>query len=262
MLDQAGFVEIICREDQTAEIARVLIEGMAALYADSCGCRVSKLVKEYVSHEICPIWQTPDGIYAELMDIQSGCLSLSDHFLGKNSYYDSFEYDSNTTYEHVLFALFDRYPGISLRAEITISYHYSEDRYECYYTDNGELFWQAAEACNPSENKPPKRVPLNLDFSRSYHKELPDELAIVKESLAEFSDEELIDFCDGYQVREFEQIELDENGAADRDKLAEILLVNAMNFGGEAIMDYKGVYAGDLDRFREYIDFMIGYCFD
>ncbi len=147
MLDQAGFVQITCSEDQKEKIAKALVKGMATLYACSCGCEATERVEKYVSMEICPVWKTPDGIYAELIDIQSGCFCLARDFLGENSYYNAFEYDVDTTYEHVLLSLFNRYPDVSLHAEIRISYPHSCDRYELYYTENGRLVCQPAARC-------------------------------------------------------------------------------------------------------------------
>lgn len=163
MLDSAGYIKIACEESQQEDITKALIDKMAALYAASCDLWYSddshpedvpytnEQIQEYVAQEICEITRNEDGLIAEIMDIQSGCFCLADEFLGENSYYDRFECDDKTTYAYALSSLLERFPDISIAAEITISYHYTGDRYELYRTEKETLIRTPALCCTCCE---------------------------------------------------------------------------------------------------------------
>lgn len=163
MLDSAGYIKIACEKSQQEDIERALIGKMAALYAASCGLWYSdedhpkdtpytdEQIQEYVAQEICEITHNESGLTAEIMDIQEGCFSLADEFLGECSYYDGFECDDKTTYSYALSSLLENFPDISISAEIMISYHYTGDRYELYRTEKGTLIQIPALCCTCCE---------------------------------------------------------------------------------------------------------------
>lgn len=163
MLDSAGYIKIACEKSQQEDIERALIDKIAALYAASCDLRysdkdhlkdtpyTSDQIREFAAQKICEIIRNEGGLTAEIIDIQSGCFCLADEFLGKNSYCDRFECDDKTTYSYALSSLLESFPDISIAAEITISYHYTGDRYELYRTEKGTLIRTPALCCTCCE---------------------------------------------------------------------------------------------------------------
>ena len=106
MLDKAGEIKIICTDADKADVKALLIENMATLYADS-SCieykkgatdEASNKVRAVIEEEICVVSETDDGLKADIVDIQSGCFTLADKILGKNSYTHEYGYSKETTY--------------------------------------------------------------------------------------------------------------------------------------------------------------------
>lgn len=145
MLDQAGFVEITCRDEQKEEIGKALVREMAKMCAKLCGLGFDVKLEEYAARELCIVKHKKAGIYAELIDIQSESFCQADKFFDSNisNYGDINE----ITYQYLLNTIFDCFPEILLHAEIRVSNHYMPDRYELYETKNGKLIRKPAVMC-------------------------------------------------------------------------------------------------------------------
>ncbi len=155
MLDLGGMLSIKCKAEDKESISALLIDRMAFLYANSCCLGYgedeseehNQKVRDYVSDEICVIEETEDGIFAEIIDIQSGCECLVWELNEENSYMDEFEYNETLTYKYAFDKVFEAFPYIDMEAGLTISYHYSGSRFEIYHTENGNLIREFALQC-------------------------------------------------------------------------------------------------------------------